>query len=95
MTAAQARCAGAALCNFCGSVTFLAAPCFYYAVEAAKDDEVQAAVLTTWGLKFMYLVGSIAFAIGAACGVLEVLQDTSSTTHVNILPPSKFFGEGR
>jgi len=65
-----------ALCNFYGSVTFLIAPIFYYLVEAAKDDEAEAAYLTTWGLKFMYLVGSIAFAVGAACGVVEVMQDS-------------------
>ena len=66
---------GVAVNNFWGGIGFMVAPIFYYtgddtAIQPDLDHE-----LTRWGLKFVYLFASVLFAIAAACGIAEVLQD--------------------
>jgi hypothetical protein len=61
--------------NFWGGVGFLVAPCFYYTSDASDIRPDVDLELTRWGLKFMYLFASVLFAVAAACGIAEVLQD--------------------
>ena len=67
---------GVAALNLCGSVLFLVASCFYFAQVPPWDEPRKWEwYASEWGVRFPFLLGSIAFTVGAVLGMKEALSD--------------------